>query len=169
MLPPTLAATLLETLALKDLARAGWLRAGKAQPESVAAHSWGVAWLVLALCPEGLDRGRALAIAVVHDLAETRVGDLTPYDGVPAEEKRRRELEAFTALVAPFDHARELLALFLEYEEGSTKEGRFVKACDKLDLGFQARRYAAEGFETTEFLCSAKRALDAELAALLDP
>ena len=53
-----LRARLLEALSLKDLARAGWVRAGVQHPESVAAHSWGVAWLVLALCPAELDRGR---------------------------------------------------------------------------------------------------------------
>ena len=69
-------------LALKALPRAGWVRAGVRHPESVAAHSWGVAWLVLVLCPPALDRGRALAIAVAHDLPEVTVGDITPHDGV---------------------------------------------------------------------------------------
>lgn len=164
-----IASTLAEALALKEVARAGWLRVGIETPESVAAHSWGVAWLVLALCPPDVDRGRALAIAVLHDLAEARVGDLTPHDGVARDEKRRRELEALTALVAPLPHAAELRALFAEYEDGSTPEGRFVKACDRLDMGLQARRYAAAGTDTAEFLASARVGLPAALAALLEP
>lgn len=153
---------LLECLALKALPRAGWVRAGVAAPESVAAHAWGVAWLVLTLCPAGLDRGRALAIATVHDLAEVRVGDLTPHDQVPKAEKARRELAAFTAMIAPFPHAAELSALYAEYADASTPEGRFVKACDKLDMALQAESYQRDSdLVLTEFIESALARVDA--------
>ncbi len=153
---------LLEALALKEVTRAGWLRVGVEEAESVAAHSWGVAWLVLALCPATLDRGRALAIAVVHDLAEVRVGDITPHDGVPADEKRARELAAMQGMLAPLgERGRELTALWREYEDGSTPEGRFVKACDKLDMALQASRYqAAQAVETGDFIRSALARLE---------
>lgn len=152
---------LLECLALKALPRTGWVRAGVAAPESVAAHSWGVAWLVLALCPDGVDRGRALAIATLHDLAEVRVGDLTPYDPVSKSEKARRELAAFTAMVAPLPHAAELGVLYAEYADASSPEGRFVKACDKLDMALQAQAYQAEsGLDLREFVDSALARLD---------
>ena len=161
-----LRATLLEALALKDLPRAGWVRVGVRDPESVAAHAWGVAWLVLALCPPGVDRGRALAIAVVHDLAEVRVGDLTPHDAVPPAEKERREREAFRALAQPLP--AEVRELHEEYVTGATAEGRFVRACDKLDMALQAERYSArQGLDLREFLSSALQRLeDPHLRAL---
>ncbi len=165
---PSLETALDAALTLKEVARAGWVRVGIASPESVAAHSYGVAWLVLALCPPGVDRGRALAIAVLHDLAEARVGDITPHDGVPREEKRRREEEAMAHTLAALPHAPELLALWREYEDGSTPEGRFVKACDRLDMGLQAKRYAASGADTAEILASARAGLEADLRAVLD-
>ncbi|MCB9793522.1 MAG: HD domain-containing protein [Alphaproteobacteria bacterium] len=143
---------LIEVLALKELPRAGWVRAGVPAPESVAAHSWGVAWLVCALCPPELDRGRALAIAVLHDLAEVRVGDITPHDGVPAAQKQALEAEAMAALLAPMPDGEGLLALWREY--GVSPEGRFVKACDKLDMALQAARYA-DLADTREFVDSA--------------
>ena len=159
---------LLEALALKEVTRAGWLRVGVAEPESVAAHSWGVAWLVLALCPEGVDRGRALAIAVVHDLAEARVGDITPHDGVAADAKSAAERAALGELVAPLATAPELQALWEEYETASTPEGRFVKACDKLDMALQAERYRrGQGVDTAEFVTSALSALDDHLLRAL--
>ena len=159
---------LLEALALKDLPRAGWLRVGVDSPESVAAHSWGVAWLVLALCPPELDRGRALAIAVVHDLAEARVGDITPHDGVDAATKTRLETAALAAMTAPLANAAELQQLWADYETGATAEGRFVKACDKLDMALQAAAYQADlGVDTEEFVASALAGLgEAEIAAL---
>lgn len=154
---------LLEALGLKELPRAGWVRVGVQGPESVAAHSWGVAWLVLALCPPDVDRGRALAIAVLHDLAEVRVGDTTPYCGVDPETKAAREASAMADLLTPLPHAAELLALWREYEESSTPEGRLVKACDKLDMALQAARYESrQGIDTREFV-------DSALARLSDP
>lgn len=163
-------AALLEALALKDVARAGWVRVGVDQPESVAAHSWGVALLALLLCPPELDRARAVAIALVHDLAEVRTGDITPHDGVPFDEKDRREREALLAMVAPLPAAAELSALWEEYTTGATPEGRFVKALDKLDMALMAERYRAGGVDTRDFIASALAKLDDPgLRALIEP
>lgn len=154
---------LLELLRLKDLPRAGWLRVGLDQPESVASHSWGVAWLVLALCPANLDRGKALAMATIHDVAEVRVGDITPHDGVPAAEKSARELAVLRRLVRPFEHADELESLWLQFEEGASAEGRFVRACDRLDMALQAQHYRDQSaVDTSEFIESALSQLEAE-------
>lgn len=152
---------LIEILALKELPRTGWVRVGVPGPESVAAHSWGVAWLVLALCPEGLDPGRALAMAVLHDVAEVRVGDLTPHDGVDAAEKSAREQRAIIDLLGPLPAGRELTELWWEYEYGASAEARFVRACDRLDMALQAARYAGrDGLDTSEFVDSALGVLD---------
>ena len=156
-----LRATLKEALALKGLSRAGWVRAGVKDPESVAAHSWGVGWLVLVLCPPHLDRERALSMAILHDLPEVRTGDITPHDGVPAEEKQLAESQAMRSLVASLDAGDHLLELWWEYENGSSPEGRLVKACDKLDMALQAQRYAEEqGLNPDEFIDSALARLD---------
>ena len=68
---------LLEALGLKALPRTGWVRTGVPAPESVAAHSWGVSWLVLVLLPPHLDRHLALAYAVLHDLPD--VSEMIPH------------------------------------------------------------------------------------------
>ena len=166
----SLRATLLEALALKDLPRSGWLRAGVAHPESVAAHCWGVAWLVLALCRDDLDLERALSMAVVHDLAEIRTGDITPHDGVAAESKRTAEETALAELVRALPQRDALIELWQQCERPTTPEGRFVKDCDRLDMALQAERYAAElGVDTREFIASALAAVrDPGLRALID-
>ena len=145
-----------EALGLKDLARAGWSRAGVIHAESVAAHSWGVALLALLRCPPGLDRGKLLAMAVLHDLAEVRVGDLTPHDGVTHEEKHARERAAMNDLLA---HRPDLRALWEEAEAGTTPEARLLKALDRADMGLQAERYATHGHDVSEFLASAREGL----------
>lgn len=153
-------------LLLKELPRAGWVRAGIEAPESVAAHSWGVAYLVLALSPlrDDIDRGKALAIAVIHDLAEASTGDITPHDGIARAEKARLESSALEALVAPLQHGEELQGLWREFEEGTSREGRFVRACDKLDMALQAQRYAeTQSHDTAEFIESALAEIEDEV------
>lgn len=152
----------LEWLGLKNVARAGWVRAGVDSPESVAAHSWGMAILALKLCPPGLDLARVLSLCLVHDLPEVRVGDLTPHDdcSTKAQDERNAMLE-----MAP-----QWIELFDEYESGTTLEAKFVKQLDKLDMGLQAKVYQREqGLDLTEFLESAQRRLnDGNLASMLD-
>jgi putative hydrolase of HD superfamily len=158
-----------EALRLKALPRKGWLRVGIATPESVAAHSWGIALLGTMLTPPELDRGKVLLIAAVHDLAEALVGDITPHDGVNPADKHRLEEDAM-ARFSSLPNGDELHSAWLEYEHGSTPEGRFVKALDKLDMGLQALAYRREGFGTEEFLASARKGLIAypALLAFLD-
>ncbi len=145
-----------EAMELKEVDRAGWKRIGMTHPESVAAHSWGVALLALLRCPPELDRHKLLAMAVLHDLAEVRVGDLTPHDGVAREEKHRREREAMDALLA---HRPDLRAIWDEAEAGISPEARFLKELDRAEMGLQAERYMTLGFDTSEFLASAAESL----------
>jgi putative hydrolase of HD superfamily len=153
--------TLLECLALKNLPRAGWVNAGVENPESVAAHSWGVAWLVAVLCPEEIDRGVATTIAVIHDVAEVRVGDITPADGIDSEEKSRMEYEAIVKILDALGGDESLLELWLDYENERTPEGRFVKACDKLDMALQASLYSEKyDLDLNVFVESALARLD---------
>ena len=148
---------LLEALELKRLPRSGWLRVGVQDVESVAAHSWGAAWLVAALCPDGVDRGRALEMAVIHDLAEVRIGDITPADGVPEEEKMAMEGAALDAMLHSIPHGSRIRDLWAEFEAGETPEARFARVCDKLDMGLQAIAYSAESeADFEEWLISAR-------------
>ncbi|HEX6750187.1 MAG TPA: HD domain-containing protein [Longimicrobium sp.] len=131
---------------LKDTPRAGWALRGISAPESVAEHSHRVALLALVLAPRAappLDAARCVAIALVHDLAEALVGDITPYDGVSADEKRRREEAAMRELAALAGDAS-LLALWREYDAAETPEARFVKELDKLETVLQAAEYGRD-------------------------
>ena len=154
--------SVLEWLHLKNVTRAGWVRAGVEQPESVAAHSWGMSLLALKLCPDDVDLSKVLSLCLIHDLPEVRVGDLTPHDdcSTKAEDERAAMLE-----MAPF-----WVDLFDEYEAGNTPEARFVKQLDKLDMGLQAIVYQRQqDVSLEEFLQSAKKRIaDPSLQALLE-
>ena len=74
----TLLDLLLEAQTLDRVPRMGFLLRGVSRPESVAEHSYHVALLVLLLAPRvpEVDAARAVAMALLHDLAELRIGDL---------------------------------------------------------------------------------------------
>lgn len=139
---------------LKETPRAGWGLRGIADPESVADHSFRVGLLALVLSRRAdppLDRERCVAMALVHDLAECIVGDITPYDGISTAEKHRREREAMERLAAMLGDG-EVLRLWEEYQAAETAEARFVKDLDKLETVLQAAEYEeARGAELTEF------------------
>ncbi|MEN0061535.1 MAG: HD domain-containing protein [Myxococcota bacterium] len=155
---------LLEAVRLKELPRAGWVRQGLHHPESVAGHSWGVAWLVLALLPDELDQTRALTYAVLHDLPEVRVGDLTPHDLIPREEKARREQAAMHGLTAGTDRGTRLARLWEAYEDQTDPEAQFVRQLDRLDMALQAVHYAERQpqrrDDLVEFLTSAAKVIE---------
>jgi len=136
---------LLEALGLKDVTRAGWIRAGVANPESVAAHSWGMALLATQLCPDELDLQRVLELCILHDIAEVRVGDITPHDDIHPDEKHRLETQAIHEM------GIEASEIFAEYESQSTPESRFVRYLDKLDMALQAEIYESQNIDLSEF------------------
>ena len=141
---------LIEALGLKHVVRAGWIRAGVKQPESVAAHSWGMAMLATQLCPEHLNLQRVLELCILHDVAEVIVGDITPHDGVTADEKHRLEVEAIEKMGIVAED------IFAEYEQQETEESKFVRYLDKLDMALQAEIYEGQGLDLSEF----KKALE---------
>ena len=96
--------------------------------ESVADHSHRMSLMALLACSGGslgLDQGRCVKLAVVHDLAEALVGDLTPHCGVSKERKHELEAEALQRMCEALGGAsaasEELRALWEEYEAGEVR------------------------------------------------
>ena len=154
---------LLQAYHLKHLSRAGWCRVGIPDPESVASHSWGVALLVLLLSPPHLNKERMLELALIHDLPEVIVGDITPHDNITKQEKQHREAQAAATLLPPH-----LLRIWKEYEENQTEEAKFVHMLDKLDMALQAIAYEHQA-DTREFVSSAKRKIPDTLWSVMFP
>ncbi|MCF7802226.1 MAG: HD domain-containing protein [Candidatus Marinimicrobia bacterium] len=131
---------------LKQTKRAGWLQSGitPAEGESVADHSFFVALLALLIAPaegEHINREKAVQMALLHDLAESVIGDLTPEDGVTATEKFNREKSALQQLLGDIPDGEALMMLWLEFEQGDSPEAEFVRRLDKLEMALQAARY----------------------------
>lgn len=150
--------TLIELQRLKRLDRTGWtLRGLPNGTESVAAHSFGVGVAAMLLADELLAQGvsvdieKVLRMALLHDWAEVRVGDMpriaTTYFGTDA--RKQAETRAFADVVSGLKTDL-YAALYDDYEQRTSLESRLVKAADVLDLLVQLlalERAGARGLE----------------------
>ena len=100
--------------------------------ENSAEHSWHLAISVLFLekYSDGADIYKCVKMALIHDLAEIIVGDKIVYDVDSDHEKKERE--AMISLLSNLDDGNEYLALWDEFNEGKTKESKFVKTLDRV-------------------------------------
>ena len=62
---------------LKHLPRAGWMTFDINNVETVASHSMRVAMIAL-LLPNTYNISKCIEIGLIHDIAESIVGDITP-------------------------------------------------------------------------------------------
>jgi putative hydrolase of HD superfamily len=149
---PTISA-LLALQALESLPRTGWIQRGVTQPESIADHILGTCYVALALGPRldaAIDVERVLALVLVHDAPEALLGDLPRTaaallpQGAKASAERRAAAELLPSL-SPEAHEH-----FIEYSSGASREARFARVCDRLQLGVKLlalRRSGARGLE----------------------
>jgi putative hydrolase of HD superfamily len=131
---------------LKHLKRTGWVNHNVSEPETVSGHMYRMAMMSFLFGNKSnpsVDRDRCIRMALVHDLAESIVGDLTPSSGVSKEEKYAREKAAMEQIQTylPQEVGKDMYDLWLEYETGQTAEARVVKDLDKFDMIFQAFEY----------------------------
>lgn len=138
------------TRSLKTTKRTGWVMSGVQNPESIADHMYRMSLMAMiaSFSNESLDTNRCIKLALIHDLAEAKVGDITPHCGVSDEEKYKLELgtmEQIQSMLGPLLGGDEILDLWKEYEEGSTTEAKLLKDLDKIEMILQAQEYEAEG------------------------
>ena len=133
---------------LKRLDRTGWVRKNIKNPESVSDHMYRMSVMAMVLGDSlgNLKRDHCVKMCLVHDMAESIVGDITPYDGVSKEEKHKKESEAIDYLCGMVDEkvGKEIKDLFMEYERQETEEAKFVKDLDKFEMILQAHSYEQE-------------------------
>lgn len=164
---------------LKRLRRRGWgVKAGIREPESVADHSFRLALMCMVVGDlKGLDTCKMLRLALIHDLGEAVLGDLTPED-VCEVEKRVREMGAFVEVLEglPERLKRRYMRLWKELEGGSSEEARLVRELDRFEMALQAVEYFEAGlgdWRLEEFRSSGTSSLRdplvRSLASLLNP
>lgn len=123
---------LFEARILKDIPRSGYafLGAGK---ESVAEHTFMVAFIgfVMArICPD-VDGGRLVSMCLVHDLPESRIGDL---NYVQKQYVTPQESKAVDDIVSGLPFGAAIAELIAEYNGAESPEARLAHDADQLSL-----------------------------------
>ncbi len=159
---------------LKEVNRQGWVdRLGIKNPESVADHSFSMAVMAMVLSNmTKIDANKVMKMTLLHDLAESEVGDITP-GSVSKKNKKELEEKSMARILQylPSEIATECRNLWTEYIDKQTKEAIFVSEIDKLEMILQARIYAKEGFAKSKmepFIRTAQKEIrSTELRSLL--
>lgn len=136
---------------LKTTKREGWRRFNIGHGESIADHMYRMS--VMTMVPPAslatrLNIPHCTRMALIHDLAESLVGDITPLDGISKAEKRRREevtmdylCKSLLGNVNGGLSGEEIWKAWKEYEDADTLEAKYVQDIDKLELLLQMVDY----------------------------
>ncbi len=161
---------------LKEMQRSGWVVEGVKDPEHIADHCFGVVLMtfILGSKRQDLDLNKAIKMSIVHELAESQTGDilvdwkLTVHKkedinrakgthGVTEDEKHKLEMAATENLAGFLGiTGKEVLGLWLEFEEQKTKEAVFVKSIDKIEMFLQALTYEKKGYNCDAWYTATK-------------
>lgn len=134
---------------LKDKIRSGWKQWNieRERVESVAEHIYGTCILVIAIDSQfqlDINLYKVVTMLVLHEIEEIKIGDLTPFDKVTKEEKRKMGKQAVEEVLNTLDKKAEYIQLIEEFEEMETNEAKVAMMCDKLEADIQCKIYCEE-------------------------
>ena len=159
----SLLAPLLALQPLEWLPRTGWVMNGIAAPETIAGHVLGACHVVLALGPRvepAIDVERAVVLALVHDAPEALIGDWPRTAGRLLPEGTKAAVEEAAAREVLGRLSPEANELFVEFRVQATREARFARLCERLQLGVRLVGYRRLGVQGLEDFVATVRALD---------
>jgi len=138
------------TRKLKVVIRSGWKRWNvKADRlESIAEHVYGTCMLAIAIDSEfeyHLDIQKVVLMLAMHELEETIIGDITPFDSTSAKQKQKIGRDAVIHILSPMVKGEEYVKLIDEFNEKSTDEAKFAYLCDKLEADLMSLKYDENG------------------------
>jgi putative hydrolase of HD superfamily len=105
--------------------------------ENDAEHAWHMAIMTFLLSEyanEEIDVLKTIRMILIHDIVEIDAGDTYAYDDSAKATQHEREERAADRLfgMLPEDQAKDLRALWDEFEAGETKEARFARTMDNV-------------------------------------
>jgi putative hydrolases of HD superfamily len=127
---------------LKNIPRTGWLESGVKDSESVADHVYRTCLTAMVLSDiHGFDTCKVIRMALLHDLAEIKMGDITP--SRKQENHKDLENQAMSEILAGLNDNQKALYwdIWLEYQQGISSEALLVHDADKIEMILQASEY----------------------------
>ena len=137
---------------LKNKVRTGWdskpWNIKSSRIETVSEHVVGTLSLAMALGSEfeyNLDIDKVLKMLTIHEIGETLIGDVTPFDGITPEKKKEIEHQAMRDVLGNLKEKDRLLDLLYEFDNHETPEAKCSHYCDKIEADLQAKIYQDKG------------------------
>ncbi len=95
---------------------------------------------------ENYNSEKILKMVLLHDLAESKIGDYTPKQ-LSKEKKNNLENNAFNEIIKDLPDLikSQYLQIWQEYQENISPESKIVHQIDKLEMALQAKIYEKEG------------------------
>ena len=158
---------------LKQTKRSGWVKKGGIMnAESVADHSYRMGILGMFLAEElRLDGAKIVRMCLLHDLAESVMGDKMPEEKKSEKDHRIEELRVLRLLLSslPRRSRIKLNADVGELMAAKTEESKLTWEIDKLEMSLQQRDYIKGGYhEGKLFQFDSRRMLSEHLQRILD-
>ena len=149
---------------LKNKIRSGWdskhWNINSNRIERISEHIIGTMALAIVIDSEfnyneeldyirNVDINRVLKVLAMHEIGETLIGDITPFDGITPEEKEEVEHKAMIDALGNLSKKDELLNMLLEFDKHSSNESVFEYFCDKIEADLQSKFYQDSGLHNS--------------------
>jgi putative hydrolase of HD superfamily len=140
---------------LKKVLRHSWLSDGRR--ESTAEHSWRLALMAYRYADkldQPVDTEKCIKMALIHDLAEAKVGDIPVF--VQTKQVKMKKFDDEKTAMKEYceflsdAQSNEMFAIWMEYENQQTYESKFIKALDKLEAFLQHAEASISTWEERE-------------------
>lgn len=123
-----------------------WRRFHTKDFANVAEHHFRVFWIAMVIAANEddgtLDTGKIAKLCLVHDIAESRTGEV---DYMSRQYVERKEEPAMHDILNNTSVEDEFIALWEEYEARETLESKIAKDADNLDVDMELAEQAANG------------------------
>jgi putative hydrolase of HD superfamily len=140
---------LYELGALRNMPRQ-WSRFHMPHVANNSEHMFRVTWIALVIAArEGgkVNTENIIKMAMAHDIAESRTGDV---DYIARQYVERHEEKALHDMLADTSLEAEFAELLAEYEARETLEAKIVKDADQLDVDMELQEQLSQGHTLPE-------------------
>lgn len=121
-----------------------WRRFQSPNFANLAEHHFRVFWIAMTIAAheKGADASKVAKMAILHDIAESRTGDV---DLISRQYVDRHEEMAIRDMLEGTQLEDEYFSLWEEYEKRESIEAKIVKDADNLDVDFELAEQRMQG------------------------
>lgn len=123
---------------------------------NITEHHFRVMWIALVIAArEGVtNTDKIMKMALVHDIAESRAGNV---DYISRQYTERNEELGIKDMLADTAIQEEFLQIWREYEERKSMESKVVKDADNLDVDMELREQTINGVQLEQTFKSMRK------------